>query len=199
LFFLPAEGEDVECGGGDEHDETCDFDAGLEGIHLPVADMPCGHAPEGYFSAWPEEVDVGVIEAVYQDVEPDAEDAGDEHFRQGCVVRQSQQTHGFFKDISEGIGGQGPSDADGCADEQRVLVAMDGVVVEDEDFDVNEDVGQDEDRQVERLLEDQPNKSAGSEMIWGKRHERKSLNPAAGVYIHQGFPKYRPFMRKFCT
>lgn len=140
------------------------------------------YAPEGVsVEEGPEEFYVIMAEGVGEDVEPCTEDPGEDHFFDGRVVIESQEVQDFFEEIFQGVHRDSADCPDEASYEQSVCVSVVGVRMVEEDFDVDEDVCEDEDGEVDIFAADESDKAVRSEMVGCKGHIVIRNCPRTGI------------------
>ena len=76
-----------------------------------------------------------MVDGVNHDVEPYAEDAGDEHFPELRLVGYAECLHQAFEEISQWVGCDRPDNAYGCPEQERVSISMGGLAGSEQPYD----------------------------------------------------------------
>ena len=151
--------------------------------------MPLGVSPERYISIGPKQSNVEVVQGVYEGMEPDAEDSGDEHLGQGRIVGDAQEVHQSLEKASYGPGGQGTDDSKDRTQEEGMAVRVHSPAElkdsHDEDLNVNGDVDQEKDRDIQPSPECQADECTWAKVIRRKRHSGGMLASKRG-YVQTG-------------
>jgi len=101
-----------------------------------------------------------MVEGVDEDVHPCPGCAAEDHGRKGGAAGDAEESHEAGKEVSQG-GGEVDGDTEGCANEAAdqegvpVPVSVRVPAGGAEHFDIDEDVGEKENRQIEPAAEEQ--------------------------------------------
>jgi hypothetical protein len=96
----------------------------------------------------PQQPHIKMIYRVNEDMKPDAKDARDEHFEKACLIGQAEGLHYRLEEIAQGIRGQAPRRTERCTNQECVGVPVYGKGTENQHLNINNNVGQQKDRQV---------------------------------------------------
>jgi hypothetical protein len=120
-----------------------------------------------------------VINAVNQDVKPDAEDAREKHFPEAWLIGYAKGLHQAFENAPQRIRRSAPQKPQYCPNEKRMAIPMAWIPKAEygynQDLNIDNHIGKDKYRYVEPFSKYQPDETTRPKMIRRKRHSKASL------------------------